>query len=203
MEPQNKTKQRKLLQYKQWTCFSSLVHSLVVHSLACAFFSSVHFFFNFSTEGQLLYRIICTSFSIDAYFQFYYMCLYVCVYIYVHTHTGMELLGHVATLCLTFCLSDALLILKNWFCDLIHVEVWQKTTKFCKAIILKLKKKEFLGSTLAVQWLGPCTFTAMGLHSLVPQTKSCGMQKKKKRRRRRKKKESLYILDIRPCQRNN
>ena len=25
---------------------------------------------------------------------------------------------------------------------LIHVEVWQKTTKFCKAIILQLKKKK-------------------------------------------------------------
>ena len=34
---------------------------------------------------------------------------------------------------------------------------------------------------MAVQWLGPCTFTAMGPHSLVPQTKSCGTQKKKKK----------------------
>ena len=25
---------------------------------------------------------------------------------------------------------------------LIHIEVWQKTTKFCKAIILQLKKKK-------------------------------------------------------------
>ena len=41
---------------------------------------------------------------------------------------------------------------------LIHVEVWQKTTKFCKAIILKLKKHINLKRS--------CSFWVKVIHSL-------------------------------------
>ena len=49
---------------------------------------------------------------------------------------------------------------------LIHVDIWQKTTKFCKEIILQLKTRFFFfkmyslktypGTSLAVQWLKLC-----------------------------------------------
>ena len=35
---------------------------------------------------------------------------------------------------------------------LIHVDIWQKTTKFCKAISLRFKKKEWRGTNLALEY---------------------------------------------------
>ena len=39
---------------------------------------------------------------------------------------------------------------------LIHVEVWQKTTKFCKTIILQLKNKLILKNTFCIMFLCDC-----------------------------------------------
>ena len=47
---------------------------------------------------------------------------------------------------------------------LIHVEVWEKTTEFCKAIILQLKKKQhlpvFVVQSLSPVWLFATPWTA-------------------------------------------
>ena len=49
-------------------------------------------------------------------------------------------------------LSKSLLMSTSEYLWLIHVEVWQKTTKFCKAIILQFKNKIKLCYTKALEW---------------------------------------------------
>ena len=60
-----------------------------------------------------------------------------------------------------------------WYILLIHVDIWQKTTKSCKAIILQLKnffwKLKILGNSLAIRCLGLCASTAGGPGSIPGQ----------------------------------
>ena len=51
---------------------------------------------------------------------------------------------------------------------LIHVEVWQKTTKFCKAIILQLKKKTFITTFSPLYLSGSVSLPWVFLPSLWP-----------------------------------
>ena len=45
---------------------------------------------------------------------------------------------------------------------LIHVEIWQKTTKFCEAIILQLKKKALSSKLFMVTWYAAVHGVAKG-----------------------------------------
>ena len=57
---------------------------------------------------------------------------------------------------------------------LIHADIWQKPTQYCKAIILQLRinkifLKSSLRTSLVVQWLRPCTPNAVGPNVILDQ----------------------------------